>query len=149
MNFWLIAGMLIGGYLLQFYFGALQIKDFTKAYTPIKKRGRVAIGRVSGMVRAGAIVFLGIDEKGVIFDGSYMMGVTVLAKFRNFSDLNGKDVGSITEEDLLSYAKPLRRAILDASSNYNIIMSGGEIPRKLSPLEKFNNLFTKKKKAVE
>lgn len=146
MDFFLIAGILLVGYVLQFFFGAMQIKDFTRAYGPLKRKGRVAIGRVNGSFRAGAIVLLCIDEDAIITDGAYMMGVTVLAKFKKFEALNGRHVGEIKEEEVLNFAKPLRRAILDATFNYNTVIGGGEIPRKLSPLEKFNNLFTRKKK---
>lgn len=146
MNFFMIAAILLVGYMLQFFFGAMQIKDFTRAYSPLKRKGRVAIGRVNGALRAGAIILLCIDEDAIITDGAYMMGVTVLAKFKQFDKLNGRHVGEIEEAEVMDLAKPLRRAILDASFNYNTIMNGGEIPRRLSPLEKFNNLFTRKKK---
>ena len=43
MNFWLVACLLGGGYLLQCFFGLMQMKDFSKAFSPLRKMGRVAI----------------------------------------------------------------------------------------------------------
>lgn len=144
MNFWIVAFLLLISYILQCCFGIMQIKDFNKAYTTLKKQGRVAIGRIKGIFRAGAIVMFAIDENGFILDGAYMMGVTIFAKFKEFSLLNGENIGELKENKFCNLAKPLRRAILDSSNNYNIIALGGEIPEKLSPFQKVNKMFHKK-----
>ncbi|HIT72799.1 transcriptional regulator [Tyzzerella sp. An114] len=143
MNFWLIAGLLLAGYLLQCFFGLMQIKNFSKAFGPLRKKGKVAIGRVNGGFRAGAIVMFAIDDEGVIIEGKRMMGVTIFAKFKEFKGFEGKNVGLITEEDVEKLPKPLRRAILDAKFNYNTIMSGGEIPPRLSLFQKIGKKFSK------
>ncbi len=145
MTFIYIAVVLGSMYFFQIVFGVMQIKNFTKAYNPLKKRGRVAIGKVNGAFRAGAIVMFAIDEKGYILEGQTMVGVTIFAKFKPLNNFNGKDIGLLHEENLARLNKPLRRAILNASLNYNTIMSGGEIPRALSPLEKLSNTFSRKK----
>ncbi len=149
MNIWLIMGLLFLGYVLQFYFGLLQIKNFSKAYTPLKEQGRVAIGKVSGGFRSGAIVMFAIDSEGVIIDASKMIGITIFAKFKPLKGFHHKNIGNLKEEDVRYLCKPLRVAILNATSNYNIIMSGGEIPKALSPLQKFNRLFERKSKVME
>lgn len=147
VNIWLIAGLLFIGYILQFCFGIMQIKNFTKAYDPLKKQGRVAIGKVSGSFRAGAIVMFAIDSNGIILDGTKMVGVTIFAKFKKLKGFENRYIGELKDEDVKHLNKPLRRAILNATSNYNIVMNGGEIPPALSPLQKFNKLFEKKKVA--
>ena len=136
MNFWLIAGLLGGGYILQCLFGLMQMKDFSKTFRPLRKLGRVAIGRTNGGLQAGAIVMFAIDEEGVILKGKRMMGVTVLAKFKDFNGFEGKNVGELKQEDVQNLPRPLKKAVLDAAMNYNIIMSGGEIPPRLSLFQK-------------
>ena len=100
MNFWLVACLLGGGYLLQCFFGLMQMKDFSKAFSPLRKMGRVAIGRTNGGFRAGAIVMFAIDENGIILKGKRMMGVTVLAIFKDFTGFEGKNVGELTQADV-------------------------------------------------
>ncbi len=148
MNFWLVACLLGGGYLLQCLFGLMQMKDFSKTFRPLRKMGRVAIGRTNGGLRAGAIVMFAIDEKGVILAGKRMMGVTVLAKFKDFTGFEGRNIGELTQTDVEKLPKPLRKAILDAVMNYNIIMSGGEIPPRLSLFQKIGQKLSPKKTAI-
>ncbi len=148
MNFWLVACLLGGGYLLQCLFGLMQMKDFSKTFRPLRKMGRVAIGRTNGGLRAGAIVMFAIDENGVILAGKRMMGVTVLAKFKDFTGFEGRNIGELTQTDVEKLPKPLRKAILDAVMNYNIIMSGGEIPPRLSLFQKIGQKLSPKKTAI-
>ena len=148
MNFWLVACLLGGGYLLQCLFGLMQMKDFSKTFRPLRKMGRVAIGRTNGGLRAGAIVMFAIDENGIILAGKRMMGVTVLAKFKDFTGFEGRNIGELTHTDVEKLPKPLRKAILDAVMNYNIIMSGGEIPPRLSLFQKIGQKLSPKKTAM-
>lgn len=145
MNFWLIAALLGGGYVLQCLFGLKQMKDFSNAFRPLRQLGRVAIGRANGMLQAGAIVMFAIDENGIILTGKRLMGVTVLAKFKDFNGFEGKNIGSLEAQDVAKLPRPLRKAVLDATSNYNIIMSGGEIPPRLSLFQKIEQKLTRKK----
>lgn len=146
INFIIVIILLVLGYVLQCFFCILQIKNFTKAYEPLKNKGRVAIGKIKGGFYAGAITMFAIDKYGFILDGSKMVGVTVFAKFKNFDNLNNQNIAFLKEEDLKSFNKPLKKAILNASSNYNIVMSGGEIPTPLSPFEKMSEFFKRDKK---
>jgi len=148
MNFWLVACLLGGGYLLQCLFGLMQMKDFSKTFRPLRKMGRVAIGRTNGGLRAGAIVMFAIDENGIILAGKRMMGVTVLAKFKDFTGFEGRNIGELTQTDVEKLPKHLRKAILDAVMNYNIIMSGGEIPPRLSLFQKIGQKLSPKKTAM-
>ncbi len=143
MNFWLIAGLLLAGYLLQCFFGLMQIKNFKNAFTPLRRKGKVAIGRVNGGLRAGAIVMFAVDDCGTIIEAKRMMGVTIFAKFKELKGFEGKNVGLLEESDVERLAKPLRKAIMDAKFNYNTIMSGGEIPPRLSLFQKIGNKFSK------
>lgn len=136
MNFWFIILFLAGAFILQFALGIYQIKNFSKTYTPLRRMGKVAIGRCTGRVKAGAIVMFAIDNDGIILTAKKMQGVTALAKFKTLNGFDGKNVGLLSGEDVVKFNSQLRKAILDAANNYNIIMNGGEIPEKPSPLKK-------------
>lgn len=73
-----------------------------------------------------------IDQDGVILKGCFMRGFTMLARFKDWDFFNGIDVGTITKNDCATIGVSLRRAVLNASSNYNTIMSGGEVLEKPS-----------------
>lgn len=136
MNFWIIILFLAGAFILQFVFGVYQIKNFSKTYTPLRRMGKVAIGRCTGRVKAGAIVMFAIDDCGTILTAKKMQGVTALAKFKTLKGFDGKNVGLLSQKDVVNLNSQLRKAILDAAINYNIVMSGGEIPEKPSPFKK-------------
>lgn len=139
MNFWVLVIFLGGAYLLQCVFGLLQIKNFSRAYTPLRKMGKVAIGKKSGGIRSGAIVMFAVDNEGIILAAKRMVGVTVFANFKELKGFEGKNVALLTEEDTQGMSKPLKKAILDATFNYNTIMSGGQLPPSLTPFQKIGN----------
>lgn len=133
-------------FMLQYLLTFIQMKDFNKHYGAMRRMGRVAIGKVKGVLRAGAIVMFAIDAEGTILAGRSMQGVTVFARCRELNGFEGKDVGTLKEEDCkaLRLSKSLTKGVLEASSNYNILMAGGEIPTPPSPFEKLGNLITGK-----
>ena len=102
MSFMVIAVAMLAAFCLQFLFQMVQMKSFNKFYTKLRKKGRVAIGKAKGGFHAGAIVMFAID------------------------------VGTIKKDDCATIGVSLRRAVLNASSNYNTIMSGGEVLEKPS-----------------
>ena len=128
MSFMVIAVAMLAAFCLQFLFQMVQMKSFNKFYTKLRKKGRVA----KGGFHAGAIVMFAIDQDGVIIDGCFMRGFTMLARFKNWDFFNGIDVGTIKKDDCATIGVSLRRAVLNASSNYNTIMSGGEVLEKPS-----------------
>ena len=123
MSFMVIAVAMLAAFCLQFLFQMVQMKSFNKFYTKLRKKGRVAIGKAKGGFHAGAIVMFAIDQDGVIIDGCFM---------KNWDFFNGIDVGTIKKDDCATIGVSLRRAVLNASSNYNTIMSGGEVLEKPS-----------------
>lgn len=130
-------------YLLSFW----QMNKFTRQYHLLRHEGRVAIGRHSGIIRAGVIVLFLIDKNGLIKKGSYIQGVTVFAGYKQINRVFwGKDVGKLTQADCAAahYSKSLSLAIIDASNNYNILMSGKALPEKKSPLERLLSLLKPK-----
>lgn len=127
MSYFLIAGALLGAFSLQFVFSMYQMKGFNKHYKALRRLGRVAIGKNKGGFYAGAIVMFAIDDHGVIIAGSCMEGFTFLARFKEFSHFNGENVGYLTKEHCKGIGKPLEKATMNATSNYNTIMSGEEV----------------------
>ena len=79
-----------------------------------------------------------IDGGGDILEGSCMQGVTVFARVRPLKGFEGMDVGAIRKEDCqrMHLPAPLTKAVLEASSNYRILMSGGELMEEPAPLTK-------------
>ncbi len=135
--------LFLAAFMLQYLFTFIQMKDFNRHYSTLRKMGRVAIGKVKGVLRAGAIVMFAIDQQGTILAGRSMQGVTVLARCKMLEGFEGKNVATLTEDDCrqLRLSKSLTRGVLEASSNYNILMAGGEIPEPPSPVEKLGNFL--------
>lgn len=114
--FLMITGISV--WVLNFIFGLLQIKDFNKNYIELRKLGKVAIGRKKGRLSSGTIVLIRIKDDGLIVESRKMQGVTVVARVKSFKGLEDRYIGEITENDLKSFNKPLKKAILDAVKNY-------------------------------
>lgn len=134
-------------FVLQYLLSFQQMKQFNKHYSYLRKQGRVAIGVSKGGFKAGAIAMFSIDENGFIMEGRYMQGVTVFSKFKDLHGFEGYDIDELKIEDCRKrkFAKPLTKAILEASSNYRIFMNGGEIPVPPSNFQRLTSVFTRKK----
>ncbi|SDL99683.1 transcriptional regulator GutM [Paenibacillus jilunlii] len=75
-------------WLLQGMPGPLQIRNFNKKYTELRKLGRVAIGKKTGKIKAGTVVMFAIDSNARILQAAQMQGVTVFSRVqRNTSPL--------------------------------------------------------------
>lgn len=136
MNFFAVMILMAAAFILQIAIGRYQVKDFSKVYSRLRARGRVAIGRSAGYFRAGAIVMFAIDDRGYVLEGARLQGVTAMARFKYLSGFEGKHIESLNE-----YApknnRILKKAIADAVSNYVIIVvNGGEVPEKPSPFKR-------------
>ena len=142
MNFWFLLICFGVAFLTQYALGMMQMKSFTINFGKLRRQGKVAIGKKKGAFRAGSIVMFAVDENGII------LGVTVLAKFKKLKGFEGLNVSTLKKEDTKGFPKQVQDAILEASSNYNVIMSGGEVPEPPSPLQKLTgsmkNLVTQK-----
>jgi len=145
MNFWFLIICFGIAFILQYMMTFIQMKSFTAHYSKLRKKGRVAIGKIKGSFHAGCIAMFAIDKDGIILEGSYMQGVTVLARVKELKGFEGKDVGILTKSDCKDLAKPLTKAVLEASSNYKVIMGGGEVVESPTPLKRLGNIFTSKK----
>ncbi|MEQ8154676.1 MAG: transcriptional regulator GutM [Clostridiaceae bacterium] len=123
-NVFTLVAIGVVGWLLNFLFGYMQIKNFNKSYIDMRKKGRVVIGRKRGYLQAGTIILLNIDNEDTIFDCKIMQGISVLAKVKTFKGLEGKNIGEITKDHLTQYRKLTRIAILNAIDNFNQFKEG-------------------------
>ncbi len=125
-------------FALQYLLTFLQMKSFMGSYRSLRQKGRVAIGKAKGAFRAGAIAMFAIDGSGNILEGSCLQGVTVFARARNLKGFEGMDVGALCQEDCkkMRLSGPITKAVLEASSNYRILMAGGELKEEPAPLAK-------------
>jgi Glucitol operon activator len=106
-------------WLLNFALGFVQIKNFNENYIEMRRKGRVVIGRKRGYLQAGTIILLNVDEENTIFACKIIQGISVLAKMKQFSGLEGKQINKLTQEDISQYRKLTRVAILNAIDNFN------------------------------
>ncbi|MEX6012854.1 transcriptional regulator GutM [Mammaliicoccus sciuri] len=136
MFFIILIIMLAVGFVIQYLLGLLQIKNFTKHYTNMREKGRVAIGRRPAILKAGTLVLLQINNRNEIEEARYMQGVTVFSKFKKLKGLDGYKINKLRDTDLKKYNKLLIKAILDAQHTFNVIQSGGEIEKIPSPMMK-------------
>lgn len=147
MFFIILIIMLAVGFVIQYLLGLLQIKNFTKHYTNMREKGRVAIGRRPAILKAGTLVLLQINNRNEIEEARYMQGVTVFSKFKKLKGLDGYKINKLRDTDLKKHNKLLIKAILDAQHTFNVIQSGGEIEKIPSPMmkavKKINRMFKK------
>ena len=91
-SIYILGAVVILAYILQIIFGLKQLKHFNTNYSELRKKGRVAIGRRSGKIKAGTIVMFAVDRKGMILDAKRMQGVTVVARFKSMPSYIGQDI---------------------------------------------------------
>jgi DNA-binding transcriptional regulator of glucitol operon len=123
--------VLIGiAWLIQSILGFLQIRHFNKKYSEMRAMGRVAIGKRTGLFRAGTVVMFCIDKKNKILKAAKMQGVTVFSRVKDLKGFEGKYLLKVSEEDFKGVDKLTRLAIADALNSYDIISKGGELKVK-------------------
>ena len=134
--------LILAMFALQAVLSVMQMRHFSREFIKLRRRGRVACGRQAGGFHAGAIVLFLIDGEGVIQEGKQLFGVTCFARVRDLPGFGGKNVGTLSEEDLPRYGKNLRKAILDARNTYNKFISGEAIPEPPSPFQRVGRTLT-------
>ena len=127
---WSLIAIIGVAWLIQSIFGFLQIKHFNKKYAELRTLGRVAIGKRTGLFRAGTVVMFAIDKQDKILKAAKMQGVTVFSRVRDMEEFDGKHLLKISEDDYKSVDKLTRAAIKDALNSYKIISKGGELKVK-------------------
>lgn len=94
---WTLFIAAIAIWVLQTALTLWQFRRFNRRLKELRQSGPVAIGKAKGRFLAGAIVLLCIDADCCIVKGEIMEGVTVFAKCRPFSALNGLNLLDLSE----------------------------------------------------
>lgn len=94
---WTLFIAAIAIWVLQAALTLWQFRRFNRRLKELRQSGPVAIGKAKGRFLAGAIVLLCIDADCCIVKGEIMEGVTVFAKCRPFSALNGLNLLDLSE----------------------------------------------------
>lgn len=123
-------------WLVQSVLGFYQIKHFNQKYGEMRAKGRVAIGKKTGLFKAGTVVMFAIDRANNILQASKMQGVTIFSRVRDLKGFEGKNLLKLSEADLSKVDKLTRLAIEDALNSYHIIAKGGELRVKRGLIER-------------
>ena len=139
-------------FFLQGILSFLQMKHFSDEFIKLRRKGKVACGRKSGVFHAGAIVMFCIDDDGIIKEGKKLEGTTAFAKVKNLDGFEGRYIGSLSAEDGPDGHKNLCRAIEDAALTYRKYTAGEVIEEPPTPMQKagaaLTGLFARKAKAL-
>ncbi|WP_078577711.1 transcriptional regulator GutM [Salipaludibacillus agaradhaerens] len=127
---WHLIVMMGLAWLIQSVFGFMQIKHFNRKYAELRSLGRVAIGKRTGMFRAGTVVMFAIDKQNTILRAAKMQGVTVFSRVKDLKGFEGKNLLKISEKDYKKVNKLTQFAIEDALKSYEVISKGGELKVK-------------------
>ncbi len=117
-----------------------QMKNFSTAYSTLRRRGRVAMGKQKNALSSGAIVMFLLDEQGRIVTGSRLTGITVWSRFTEFTAYDGQPVAEIDPRSVKLSAS-MRRAVANARDNYLTVEAGGVPVEPPAPLMKVINRF--------
>lgn len=123
--------VLIGiSWLLQSFFGYLQIKHFNRKYSELRALGRVAIGKKTALFKAGTVVMFAIDKEDRILKASKMQGTTIFSRVKDMKGFEGKALLQLKNDPLEQQHKLTKLAIYDALNSYDVISQGGELKVK-------------------
>ena len=129
--------VLVGiAWLIQSVLGFYQIRHFNKKYAEMRRLGRVAIGKRTGLFRAGTVVLFAIDRKNTILKAARMQGVTIFSRVRNLKGFEGKNFLRLDGADFSGLDKLTRLAVEDALNSYHIIAKGGELKVRKTFIER-------------
>lgn len=135
--FWYFAIGFLVVYGVNMALALMQSKDYTAAYTSLKRRGRVAIGKKKGLLTTGAIVMFLLDGNGIVLEGRRLTGITVLARFRPVTEFDGARLAAIEASRDRRFTKSVRLAIDNARDNYLWWTTGQTPPEPPGPLSQF------------
>lgn len=129
-------------FALQIVLSMAQMKHFANEFCKLRRLGKVACGRKAGGFHAGAIVMFLIDDDGIVKQAKKIEGITFLARVKDMKDFQGRDIRTLTENDVPKGHKNLGRAVADASLTFRKYTAGEVIPEPPSPFRKAGNAVT-------
>ena len=107
-------------FFLQSILGFLQVKNFVKVFRKMCKNGKVLIGKNPKKFKAGTLLLLNIDEHANIIHAQIMSGVTIFARFKKLTAIEGKSLPILASnyDELNKYNKLTKECILNAYRNF-------------------------------
>lgn len=143
MELLILMGAIMFAWILQTALGSVQVKNFNKHYMALRNEGRVSIGRSKGILRSGVVLLMSIDGKRKIQTAKKMQGLTIMARFKDFSILEGQDLLHIDEAVYNQMDRFTKQAFDEAVDIYKRVAKGEEIPESKTPFGKLASSFTK------
>lgn len=107
-----------GVWILQTILGYFQMKHFTKEFSILRRKGKVAIGKDKGKIKAGTVIMICIDENKNILEAKVMSGLTVFAKLKTIKELENQNFLNIDKDVINKFNKMTVKAIDNAIENY-------------------------------
>jgi glucitol operon activator protein len=75
--------------IVQGFLTYLQIIDYRKRVSVLRKMGKVAIGTRKGILSAGNITILVCDDRGRVVRGEKLEGITIFERFKMIKGIEG------------------------------------------------------------
>jgi DNA-binding transcriptional regulator of glucitol operon len=118
-------------FFFQSILGFLQVKNFVKVFRKMCKNGKVLIGKNPKKFKAGTLLLLNIDEHANIIHAQIMTGITIFARFKKLTAIEGKSLPILASnyDELNKYNKLTKECILNAYRNF-INFKTGKMSRK-------------------
>lgn len=142
----------IGAYVFQTILGFLQIKHFNEVYGELRRKGKVAIGRKNGRIKAGTLVLFAVEDEGKIIDVRLMQGVTIFSKFRRLDQFIGQDLHYIDKYHPLvrEENKLTQEAMENAREIYLRVTTGNYVEEPAqSPLQEMGSQLVLIKESIK
>lgn len=143
MEILILMGAIMFAWILQTALGSVQVKNFNKHYMALREEGRVSIGRSKGILRSGVVLLMSLDSKRKIRTAKKMQGLTIMARFRDFSILEGQDLLNIEQDVYDKMDRFTKQAFDEAVDIYKKVARGEEIPESKTPFGKLVANFNK------
>lgn len=105
-------------WILQTMLAIRQFNQFNRHIKELRKRGRVAIGKAKGKIRAGAIVMFLIDDDLRIVKGEIMNGFTSLVTIKEFNNFNGVNLLDLKPDMCKGLGKQVTEAVIATRKDY-------------------------------
>lgn len=116
ITFLIIIGFL---WMIQSILTYFQIRDYQKISIELANQGKLIIGAKRGYLSKGTIIAMTIDNNYNIIDCRLLNGISVLARFRKFEILIGKNLFDEDNKNLLnkSARHAYEKALISMSSD--------------------------------
>ena len=105
-------------WIAQAFFSYFQMKNFNAEFIRLRRKGKVAIGKIRGKISVGTIVLICIDDNLEIMEAKIITGVTVFAKLKSFKEIEHENLLHINEKIIDKMNPRKKKAVKNAVKNY-------------------------------